>query len=476
MGKNQKRAFYDLERRAHTYRPIEERIHDFREVEVPPPPEILKQQAERCMDCGIPFCHGTGCPLGNQIPEFNEAVANGRMEEAWKLLSSTSCFPEFTSRICPALCEGSCTCGLNFEPVIIRQIERYIVEQAFTNGLVKVRPVTKRSGKSVAVIGAGPAGLAAATLLNQAGHLVTVYERDQRPGGLLRYGIPDFKLDKAVIDRRIALLEAEGIRFEMGVNIGVDVSGAYLKRKFDAVVVATGTRQPRDLRIPGREHDGILPATVFLSEQNRLVSGEHTGEHPYSAKGKRVLVIGGGDTGSDCVGTSIRQGAASIIQLEIMPSPPEKRSPSTPWPMWPYLLRTSSSHQEGCERRWNTATKSFFGENGKVAGVRCVQTEWEFSPEGRPLKFTEKGEEFQLEADLVLLAMGFTGIPEGETYPAQLGVELVRGLLKASPDGKTNVDGVFAAGDVKSGPSLVVRAIASGRQTAQSVNEYLQKK
>ena len=306
MGKNQKRAFYDLERRAHTYRPIEERIHDFREVEVPPPPEILKQQAERCMDCGIPFCHGTGCPLGTQIPEFNEAVANGRMEEAWKLLSSTSCFPEFTSRICPALCEGSCTCGLNFEPVIIRQIERYIVEQAFTNGLVKVRPVTKRSGKSVAVIGAGPAGLAAATLLNQAGHLVTVYERDQRPGGLLRYGIPDFKLDKAVIDRRIALLEAEGIRFEMGVNIGV-------------------TRQPRDLRVPGRELDGILPATVFLSEQNRLVSGEHTGEHPYSAKGKRVLVIGGGDTGSDCVGTSIRQGAASVLQIEIMPKPPGSR-------------------------------------------------------------------------------------------------------------------------------------------------------
>lgn len=475
MGKNLKRAFLDLERRAHSYRPLEERIHDFKEVEVPPPPEILRQQAERCMDCGIPFCHGTGCPLGNQIPEFNEAVANGRMEEAWNLLSSTSCFPEFTSRICPALCEGSCTCGLDFEPVTVRQIERYIVDRAFADGLVKPRPVTRRTGKTVAVVGAGPAGLAAAALLNQAGHLVTVYERDLRPGGLLRYGIPDFKLDKSIIDRRIALLEAEGVKFETGVNIGVDISGAFLKRKFDAVILATGTRQPRDLRIPGRELDGILPATVFLSEQNRLVSGEHTGDHPYSARGKRVLVIGGGDTGSDCVGTSIRQGAASVVQIEIMPSPPEKRSPSTPWPLWPYLLRTSSSHMEGCERKWNIATKAFLGKDGKVAGVRCVRTEWEFSPEGRPLKFSEKGEVFELEADLVLLAMGFTGIPESETYPEQFGLERERGRIKASPGGITSEKGVFAAGDVLSGPSLVVRAIASGRRTAEAVHAYLMK-
>ena len=335
MGKNQKRAFYDLERRAHTYRPIEERIHDFREVEVPPPPEILKQQAERCMDCGIPFCHGTGCPLGNQIPEFNEAVANGRMEEAWNLLSSTSCFPEFTSRICPALCEGSCTCGLNFEPVIIRQIERYIVEQAFTNGLVKVRPVTKRSGKSVAVIGAGPAGLAAATLLNQAGHLVTVYERDQRPGGLLRYGIPDFKLDKAVIDRRIALLEAEGIRFEMGVNIGVDVSGAYLKRKFDAVVVATGTRQPRDLRVPGRELDGILHSrqdsrTVLSGcRKSTLVPGDGSGQPNTAAAVSAAfcpVVATARHSGSDSsragmsVGVTISRNLSEALSLSLLTS------------------------------------------------------------------------------------------------------------------------------------------------------------
>lgn len=473
MGKNLKRAFYDVQRQAHTYRPLEERKLDFKEVEVPPNPEVLKLQAERCMDCGIPFCHGTGCPLGNQIPEFNEAVANGRLEDAWNLLSSTSPFPEFTSRICPALCEGSCTCGLNFEPVTVRQIERYIVEQAYEKGLVKVRHVAKRSGKSVAVIGAGPSGLAAATILNQHGHKVTVYERDLQAGGLLRYGIPDFKLKKEIIERRVKLMEAEGVKFETGVNIGVDISGEYLKRKYDAVVIAAGTRQPRDLKIPGRELDGILPATKFLAEQNRLVSGEHTGEHPYSAKGKRVLVIGGGDTGSDCVGTSIRQGAASVIQVEIMPQPPEKRSVNTPWPMWPYMLRTSSSHMEGCERKWNIATKSFFGKDGKVAGVKCVLADWEFSPQGKPLKFTEKGEEFEIQADLVLLAMGFTGIPAEDLYPAQLGLSLERNLIKANPDGETAVAGVFAAGDVKSGPSLVVRAIASGRQVAAKVNDYL---
>ena len=273
MGKNLKRAFYDVQRQAHTYRPLEERKLDFKEVEVPPNPEVLKIQAERCMDCGIPFCHGTGCPLGNQIPEFNEAVANGRLEDAWNLLSSTSPFPEFTSRICPALCEGSCTSGLNIEPDTVRQIERYIVEQAYEKGLVKVRHVAKRSGKSVAVIGAGPSGLAAATILNQHGHKVTVYERDLHAGGLLRYGIPDFKLKKEIIERRVKLMEAEGVKFETGVNIGVDISGEYLRRKYDAVVVAAGTRQPRDLKIPGRELDVILPATKFLAEQNRLVSG-----------------------------------------------------------------------------------------------------------------------------------------------------------------------------------------------------------
>ena len=268
-------------------------------------------------------------------------------------------------------------------------------------------------------------------------------------------------------------MEAEGVKFETGVNIGVDISGEYLKRKYDAVVVAAGTRQPRDLKILGRELDGILPATKFLAEQNRLVSGEHTGEHPYSAKGRRVLVIGGGDTGSDCVGTSIRQGAASVVQVEIMPQPPEKRSVNTPWPMWPYMLRTSSSHMEGCERKWNIATKSFFGKDGKVAGVKCVLADWEFSPQGKPLKFTEKGEEFEIQADLVLLAMGFTGIPAEDLYPAQLGLSLERNLIKANPDGETAVAGVFAAGDVKSGPSLVVRAIASGRQVAAKVNDYL---
>lgn len=476
MGKNMKRAFLDVNRQAHSYRPLEERTQDFNEVEVPPAPEVLKVQAERCMDCGIPFCHGCGCPLENQIPEINEAIAGGRLADAWALLSSTSCFPEFTSRICPALCEAACTAGQHLDAVTIRQIERYTVDQAFEQGLVKPRHVPKRSGKSVAVIGAGPAGLAAADILNQHGHSVTVYERDQYAGGLLRYGIPDFKLGKEIIERRIRLLETEGVKFETGVNIGVDISCEYLKRKFDAIVIATGTRQPRDLKAPGRELDGIYPATEFLAEQNKLVSGEHTGGHPFSAKGRKVVVIGGGDTGSDCVGTSIRQGAKSVVQIEIMPRPPEQRSVNTPWPAWPYMLRTSSSHMEGCERRWNIATKSFEGKNGKVGSIQCVQAEWEFTPDGKPLKFTEKGDVFEIEADLVLLAMGFTGIPPEDQYPAQLGLKPERNLIKAGCDGATEIDGVFAAGDVKSGPSLVVRAMASGAKTAQTVDAYLKKK
>ncbi len=476
MGTTMKRAFLDVKRQAHSYRPIEERIRDFNEVEVPPKADVLKEQAERCMDCGIPFCHGCGCPLENQIPEINAAIAAGRPAEAWNLLSSTSNFPEFTSRVCPALCEAACTAGQHLDPVTIRQIERYTVDTAFELGLVKIRSVPRRSGKSVEVIGAGPAGLAAADVLNQHGHKVTVYERDRFPGGLLRYGIPDFKLDKALIERRIKLMEAEGVVFETGVNIGIDISCDYLKRRFDAIVIATGTRSPRDLNVPGRELAGILPATEFLAEQNRLVSGEHTGNHPFSAKGKKVVVIGGGDTGSDCVGTSIRQGAKSVTQIEIMPRPPEERSVNTPWPAWPYMLRTSSSHLEGCERRWNLSTKSFEGENGNVRRIRCIETEWEFSPQGKPLKFKEKGEEFELEADLVLLAMGFTGIPKEDPYPAQLGLKLERNLLCAECDGSTQIEGVFAAGDVKSGPSLVVRAIASGAKTAQTVNDYLNRK
>ena len=476
MGTTMKRAFLDVKRQAHSYRPIEERIRDFNEVEVPPPPEVLKVQAERCMDCGIPFCHGSGCPLENQIPEINAEVAAGRIAEAWNLLSSTSSFPEFTSRVCPALCEAACTAGQHLDPVTIRQIERYTVDTAFEQGLVGIRRVAKRSGKSVAVIGAGPAGLAAADVLNQHGHKVTVFERDRFPGGLLRYGIPDFKLDKAVIERRIKLMEAEGVVFETGVNIGIDISCDYLRRRFDAIVIATGTRAPRDLNVPGRELSGILPATEFLAEQNRLVSGEHTGEHPFSAKGKKVVVIGGGDTGSDCVGTSIRQGAKSVTQIEIMPQPPEERSPNTPWPAWPYMLRTSSSHLEGCDRRWNISTKAFEGENGTVKRIRCAEIEWEFSPQGKPLKFTEKGGTFELEADLVLLAMGFTGIPKDDPYPAQLGLTLERNLIRAGCNGTTEAKGVFAAGDVKSGPSLVVRAIASGAKVAQTVNEYLNQK
>ncbi len=472
MGLNNKRAFLDVPRQAHTYRPTEERLRDYQEVEVPPADDVVKSQAERCMDCGIPFCHGAGCPLENKIPEINEAYANGRLEDAWKLLSSRSNFPEFTSKICPALCEAACTAGLNQEAVTVRQIERKVVEGAFAAGLVQPRNIPHRTGKTVAVIGAGPAGLAAADELNQFGHTVTVFERDLHSGGLMRYGIPDFKLSKKTVERRIRLMKAEGINFENGVNVGIDVSADYLRRRFDAVVLCTGTRQPRDLKVPGRELKGIYNAVHFLSEQNRLNSHELAEENPFSAAGKHVIVIGGGDTGSDCVGTSFRQGALSVTQLEIMPKPPEARDASTPWPMWPYMLRTSSSHLEGCERRWNITTKAFHGE-GHVKSIECSEVEWEISPSGRPVTFSEKGKPFELKADLILLAMGFTGIPAEDPYPAQLGLNLERNLIKANLDGETSVAGIFAAGDVKSGPSLVVRAIVSGKRVAEKVNDYL---
>ena len=353
--------FMNIERIAHVYRPAAERVRDFNEVEAPLTTQQLAEQSARCMGCGIPFCHGTGCPLGNLIPDFNEAVHKGDWKQAWDLLSSTSSFPEFTSRICPALCEGSCTEGLNLEPVMIRQIEKAIVETAFANGWVKPSVPAKRTGKKVIIAGAGPAGLAAAVLLNQAGHSVTVYEKNKFPGGLLRYGIPDFKLNKEIIERRMRILEESGIEFVLGTEIGTDVSAEYLRKRCDALLITCGTPVPRDLKIPGRELKGIHFALEFLQGQNRVNSGELPGL-PVSAKGKRVLVIGGGDTGSDCVGTANRQGARSVTQIEIMPRPPEKRSESTPWPNWPYILRTSSSHEEGCVRRWDIKAGSSTGK------------------------------------------------------------------------------------------------------------------
>lgn len=450
------------------YRPVDQRRRDFDEVERALSFDELKGQAGRCMNCGIPFCHGAGCPLGNVIPEINAAVAAGNWEAAWDILSSTSFFPEFTSRVCPALCEGSCTDGIDGEPVMVRQLEKAVVEAAFRNGFVKPPKPQSRSGKSVAVIGGGPAGLAAATALNLAGHTVTVYEKNAAPGGLLRYGIPDFKLSKKMIDRRIALMEEAGIRFECGTEVGRDISGGYLARRHDATVLTIGTPQARDLAVPGREASGIHFALEFLQGQNRVL-GRECAALPVNAAGKRVVVIGGGDTGSDCVGTSVRQGAASILQIEIMPKPPETRSPSTPWPQWPYLLRTSSSHREGGERRWNLATKRFCVEGGRVAGLEAVTVEWEFSPLGRPLTFRELPDSAEfIPADLVLLAMGFTGVA-AEGVAAELGLAVdARGRVQPAPE-----RGIFAAGDSASGASLVVRAIADGKRVAQAVDAYL---
>ena len=450
------------------YRPVDQRRRDFDEVERALSFDELKGQAGRCMNCGIPFCHGAGCPLGNVIPEINAAVAAGNWEAAWNILSSTSFFPEFTSRVCPALCEGSCTDGIDGEPVMVRQLEKAVVEAAFRNGFVKPPNPQSRSGQCVAVIGGGPAGLAAATALNLDGHTVTVYEKNAAPGGLLRYGIPDFKLSKKMIDRRIALMEEAGIRFECGTEVGRDISGGYLARRHDATVLTIGTPQARDLAVPGREASGIHFALEFLQGQNRVL-GRECAALPVNAAGKRVVVIGGGDTGSDCVGTSVRQGAASILQIEIMPKPPETRSPSTPWPQWPYLLRTSSSHREGGERRWNLATKRFCVEGGRVAGLEAVTVEWEFSPLGRPLTFRELPDSAEfIPADLVLLAMGFTGVA-AEGVAAELGLAVdARGRVQPAPE-----RGIFAAGDSASGASLVVRAIADGKRVAQAVDAYL---
>ncbi|MCK5843277.1 MAG: glutamate synthase subunit beta, partial [Victivallales bacterium] len=406
------KAFIEIKRLDAEYRPVEERIKDFNEVEkyLFHTPAAIIQQSERCMDCGIPFCHGGGCPLCNVIPEFNELVTNGRYEEALRIMLSTNEFPEFTGRVCPALCEAACTAGLNDDPVAIRQIELAIAEMGFEKGWMKNDKPHAKTGKKVAVIGSGPAGLVVANKLNRLGHSVTVFERSETPGGLLRYGIPDFKLAKSVVKRRVDLMTEEGVVFETGVSVGVDMSLELLRRKFDAVCLCGGAGTPRDLPIPGRELCGIHFAMPFLTQQNKRVAGEQITEEEISAKGKKVLVIGGGDTGSDCVGTSIRQGAASVTQIEIMPKPPETRSEATPWPEWPYKLSTSSSHKEGCERMWDVTSKSFEGENGLIKRIKATKVAWSVNDKGLPAKFAEVPDTaFELEADLVLLAMGFVG-------------------------------------------------------------------
>ena len=440
------------------YRPTEERKSDWNEVERPLTDDELKEQTSRCMNCGQPFCQAYGCPLGNLVPDQNRAVAQGDWKRAYDLLSQNSDFPEFTSRICPALCEASCVHQLDEESVMVRQSEKRIIETAFNNGWVAPNPPAQENGKKVAIIGAGPAGLSAAVTLRRRGWAVTVYERRANIGGLLRYGIPCFKLDKALIERRRKILEAEGIKFVTGCEVGKDVSAEWLARENDAVVVAIGTPAARDLKIPGRELKGVHLALELLEGQNRFLTGEIP-EAPISAKGKKVLVIGGGDTGSDCVGTSIRQGAKSVAQIEIMPKPPEERDASTPWPLWPYMLRTSSSHKEGCERRWNLNSLKFVGKDS-VEGVEVETVEWEFSPEGRPMKFKSvPGTKELIEADLVFLAMGFTGVPAESPIVSQLKLaQTPRTALVADP-----ARNIFCVGDCASGASLVVRALASGK-------------
>ena len=478
-------GFLEFTRELPGKRPVEERVKHYNEFVERYSDEKLNQQSARCMNCGVPFCHN-GCPLGNVIPEFNDAVYRKSWQEAYEILTSTNNFPEFTGRICPAPCETACVLGINQPAVAIEEIEKHIIEIAFDKGFVKPRKPNVRSGKKVAVVGSGPAGMAAAAQLNYAGHSVTVYERDEAPGGLLRYGIPDFKLEKNVIDRRIKLMEEEGIVFKCHSNVGVNVSINDLLREYHAIVLAGGSTVPRNLDVPGRELDGVHFAMQFLKQQNKRNAGSdplafaniesNIFNKDIFATKKNVVVIGGGDTGSDCVGTSNRHGAKSVTQFELLPMPPSGRTPFMPWPSYPMTLKTSTSHEEGADRKWAVATKEFIGDGkGKLKALKIVDLEWKITEDGRPAQFTEvPGSEREIPCELALLAMGFVH-PQHEGLINELGVELDdRGNVKAAERSyQTSIQKIFAAGDVRRGQSLVVWAISEGRECARKVDEFL---
>jgi len=465
-------GFLESERAIPARRPVEDRLHDFRELEGELCDTKLQEQGSRCMDCGIPFCH-TGCPLGNLIPDWNDLIYRGRWRDAIDRLHSTNNFPEFTGRICPAPCEEACVLNINNNPVTIKLIEKQTIGHALAEGWVAPVIAPTKTGKKVAVVGSGPAGLACAQQLARAGHAVTVYERADRIGGLMRYGIPDFKMEKHLIDFRMAQMEAEGVVFRPSTNVGKDITTDQLLADFDAFVIAAGSTKPRDLPMPGRELVGVHFAMEFLPQQNKVVAGDDV-PNQILATGKNVIILGGGDTGSDCLGTSNRQGAKSVHQFELMPQPSDHRTEHMPWPYWPMIMRTSSSHEEGVLREWSINTKSFSGENGKLQKLHGVRLRWETDASGRPSKMSEiPGSEFEMEADLVLLALGFVG-PEKGGPITDLNLELdKRGNIAANDKFMSSADGVFACGDARRGQSLVVWAIWEGRECARGVDEYL---
>ena len=473
MGKPS--GFLETERQAGVKLPVNERIKNFKEFESDLSLEELQAQASRCMDCGVPSCHAYGCPVKNRIPDWNDVIYKGQWKRALALLHSTNNFPEFTGRVCPAPCEASCTLSINGRAVTIKQIEKQIAERGWEEGWIQPQPAEVKTGKRVAIIGSGPAGLAAAQQVVRKGHNVTVFEKDDRIGGMLRYGIPDYKIDRSILDRRLNQLKEEGVTFETQVKVGIDISGMYLSRTFDAVIICVGAQLPRNLVIPGRGLNGVHFAMPFLIQQNRRIAGDIIPENEViTAKGKNVIVIGGGDTGSDCIGTSIRQGAASVTHIYYQDVPPKERPPCNPWPEWPKTFKTSSAQEEGCERFWKYQTKEFIGENGFLTGLKVAELEWTRPEDGSRGTYTEKpNSEKVIPADLVFLSIGFQHCEHGPLL-MDLKLELdKRGRIQKDENKMTCLPGIFAAGDAELGASLVVHAIFSGRQAAEGVHQYL---